>query len=112
MPPMFLNRSWYAISLAASRLVLKYGFLEIAFSHVSPGVHVNCHEGFREIDIDISAGFEPYLSTQSLIQLNLDSKMVKNRLVSYVEFYTGLERRHEHIHKIENTFTILFGVPR
>ena len=95
IPPRLRRRSWRAIAVAASRLVLKMVSLEVAMADEGAGVHVDGGHRLGRIDDQAAAGLQQYLALQGFLDFVLDAVEIEDRSLARVMFEAIGNLRHQ-----------------
>ena len=86
MPPMSRNRTWRAISAAASTLVRDDRIFEIFTAGELPGVHVDHGQRFGRLDDDRSAGGQFYRRPHQAPEFLIDFVIAEQRPAAGIRF--------------------------
>ncbi len=77
-------------------------FLQIALSHVPPGVDIHRGQRFSRFDNDVTTRLQPDFLAEGPLDFHLDAIGVKNGFFSVIELHCRLQRGQEGFREIEH----------
>ena len=111
MPPRSRRRICRTISLIASVVDLDDGVFEaIRFADILAGIDVDRHQRLGLVDDDVTAGFQPDLRAQRLLEFVGDAELVEDRIGSRVELHAAHQRGLEALSEAQHAFVELFVI--